>query len=650
MNALSHRRLRLCLLPRLFSLATRSFAALTALAASVARADEIADRLAGFEQRREQTFDVALERRFPAEPKTDPGGRVTRTPEWRRWALPRLQKAFIDLYRNRASAESSALVKLTADTLIASPARYMSGPSALYWEGALLTRLGGFFGAEGLVARDRLSPEAQRAVADLLWQWCEVNSLVSSADPRRAWEHSGTENHTIMRIMTAWAATHLLAGDARYRERQLADGFAPAEHHAAWNNFVKTWLREHGQRGLLVEIAAPGYSAVTVQCIYQFYDLADDPEVRRLAENFLHLWWADTAQELLDGVRGGSKARAGRGKGGDWNGHTDVCSMMAWYYFGVGAPGRGNLAPQIAQLTSSYRPPRLIAELALDAEGRGAFTWVSRRPGLTPPDYPYLPPQPGIPQGSSVWLDRQHGGILRYTYVTPHYTVGTSMVPNIPVERWAKISDQNRWSGITLAGSPEARVFAQCKLGPQDEEDEHRGASEHWSLQETNTLIWQKLRSGKDFGATQIYLPPLLQRSEDNGVIFARFGTAFVAVRPVLGGWKANGDRWLQLDEPFSPIVFETGCEADAGSFEQFRAAVLASKVKVDGGALHYERSRDGRRFTFFHGSDRTGEIDGRPIDFEPPFTYRSPFVEAAWPAGKVTLRYKGQTLELSFQ
>jgi hypothetical protein len=127
-------------------------------------------------------------------------------------------------------------------------------------------------------------------------------------------------------------------------------------------------------------------------------------------------------------------------------------------------------------------------------------------------------------------------------------------------------------------------------------------------------------------------------------------GKAYVAARPALGGYQRISEQWLKLDDEFSPVIFEVGREADYGSFEKFRASVLDAKLTREGDAMHYVRARDGRKFTFYPGSDRTGAVDGQPTDFDPPFTYRSPFMEGAWPAKKVTIRRGGQTLELDFQ
>lgn len=74
------------------------------------RADLVAERLAGFPERRDEAFAIALKRPFPREPRDNPEDRVSRSPEWRRWAIPRVQKALIDLYEQRDAAAASQLV------------------------------------------------------------------------------------------------------------------------------------------------------------------------------------------------------------------------------------------------------------------------------------------------------------------------------------------------------------------------------------------------------------------------------------------------------------------------------------------------------------------------------------------------------------
>ncbi|MES2693982.1 MAG: hypothetical protein V4773_10950, partial [Verrucomicrobiota bacterium] len=443
-----------------------------------------------------------------------------------------------------------------------------------------------------------------------------------------------------------------LAASPTYREREFGDGFRPAERYAAETNFAKYWLGERGQRGLLVEIASGSYSMVTLQNWYNYRDFATDPELRRLAENLITLWWADCAHELLDGVRGGGKAREGRGRGDDWSGHGGAAAVLSWYYFGVGQSTSPHVGGYLPLLTSDYRLPDVIYELATDVAGRGSYVYESRRPGLAIPQYTFAP-QPQTERALHQhfhWIDRERGGILRTTYATPDYILGCNMVDDVPAERWTAISASNRWAGAILRGHPDARVFAQSDVDTPDRYGNARGANEHGTLQDKQTLIWKKLHQSRNHLGTKIYFPALLKPLEEKGVIFGQQGKAYVAARVASGGFKQAEAPWYKLDDEWAPVIIELGSEAEHGSFEKFRASVHAAKLTRDGEALHYVRATDGRKLTVYLGSDRVGEVDGKAVNFEPAFTYRSPFMSGGWPAEIVTIQKGGRRLELDFR
>ena len=616
---------------------------------SAAGADDL-----GFGRRRDQAFARGMElaQKLPPEPKREEKSRTSQQPDWRRWAIPRLQVAFLQLHAGRDVAAANELIVTACRTLLADTGRYTGGPSGLHWSVSPLLRTYFLFGPGGRLAPDRLSPDARAALEELLFRWVDQETRIDEADPRRVWESWASENHSAMRRGLAWGASAILAGSPAYREREFADGFRPGERHAAETAYAKRWLSEHGQRGLLVEIASGSYSAVTLQNWYNYRDFAADPELRRLAEELLHLWWADCAHELLDGVRGGSKAREGRGRGDDWNGHAGANAALSWYYFGVGQETGPHLNTYLALLTSDYRLPDVVVDLATDVTGRGSYVYESRRPGLAVPQYT-LAPQPQTPRALHShfhWVDRERGGILRYTHVTPDYILGGSMVADVPAERWTGISASNRWSGAVLRGHPDARVFAQCDVDAPDRYGNARGSNEHGVLQETRTQVWKKLHASRNHLGTRVYFPALLQPQERDGVVFGRIARAYVAVRVAAGGWKREDERWLRLDDEYAPVILECGSTAEDGTFEDFQRSVLAGRIARAGDALHYVRAKDGRRFTVFPGSDRVGEIDGRAVDLEPAFTYRSPYVRGAWPAGTVTIEKGGRRLDLDLR
>ena len=58
-------------------------------------------------------------------------------------------------------------------------------------------------------------------------------------------------------------------------------------------------------------------------------------------------------------------------------------------------------------------------------------------------------------------MDGSEGQMVRYSYVTPEYIMGSWMLD--PDVQYAAINTQNRWQGVIFATDMNARVFPQCE-------------------------------------------------------------------------------------------------------------------------------------------------------------------------------------------
>ncbi|MES2693983.1 MAG: hypothetical protein V4773_10955, partial [Verrucomicrobiota bacterium] len=176
-------------------------------------AEDAAAREAAFVQRREATFTRGLElaKKLPALPKQKWQSTTSQQPEWRRWAIPRLQVAFLQLQGGREVAAANELIVETFETLGKDTARYTGGPSGLHWSVSPILRIYFLFGPEGKLAKGRLSAKALAAMEKVLWSWVEHETRIDDADPRRAWESWASENHAAMHHGITWGATAILA-------------------------------------------------------------------------------------------------------------------------------------------------------------------------------------------------------------------------------------------------------------------------------------------------------------------------------------------------------------------------------------------------------------------------------------------------------
>lgn len=501
----------------------------------------------------------------------------------------------------------------------------------LHWMGGVLYRIYGRFGPGG-TAENRLDEDTSDSIWHLFANWARSQSKLADANPEQTWHIWGSENHSAQRDASAWAAARMIAArmaaaDPRRRTYRYDDGSTADEQIAAWRRFLKRYFRERIKRGMLVEISPSGYGSRTLQGWHNIHDFTDDPELKTLAQAALDVWWAEWAQEQLDGMRGGGKTRLYPGV---WAlSHSDRNRAMSWFYLGQGWPAHQHeTLPVIA--TTEYRLPLVVMDIALDPEGRGEYACQSRRLGR---HLSYeLSQSLSTPQTPSYVVDPEYGGIVRYSYCTPDFIMGTLMLENRPTTYWTNISQQNRWHGVIFAGRRDSVLYPRC-LGDRST------YNEQWSIQNKGTLIAQKLRSAlaRDM---RICFSKDLEPHEDHGWIFARAARAFAAVKVVQGAWHWDDARWLRLEKEYSPVIIEVTRSQDYDNdFESFKSAVVKQTVELRDGVLQYRGLGDSGNFTFYTESDRTPELNGKPIDFAPDFAFDSPFMKEAWTSGVVHIQ-----------
>ena len=507
---------------------------------------------------------------------------------------------------------------------------------SFYWPADVLCRLVELFGQKGTRASGRMTTETEAVALEMMWLYCQDNSRLANADWKgnKTWHIWESENHHIQGFSTVWHFLRFLGDTLEYRARELADGANAGQHYAAWTDYCKEYLRERVRKGLFVEMANKGYGVMTLKGIYNFHDFADDPELRRLARCVLDLYWATWAEEQIDGVRGGGASRVYQGPMSQFR-DGDGIGRLAGFYFGRGtdkAP-RDN---ELTVLTSTYRMPLVVMDLALDTEGRGVYEIRQRRLGLVEEGY-YKP--------KDYRMLTDNGGIVRYSYCTPELIIGTAMLEARPFEDWAMISSQNRWHGVIFAGHEDARIFPQCQ-------SKKTTYNQQWSVQRKGTLIAQKLRGSKKAGAMRVWFskPGLTNRVERDGWVFVESKGAYAAVRPAQGGhtWAAAGPKargqWLRCRDEWAPVIIDVARKATADSYESFQESVVAAELRIENRVLTY-RGIGGDAFTFYVDQRKSPEVTGEPVDYAPPLVFDSPFIRSEWDSGRVVLRKGTRTL-----
>lgn len=519
-----------------------------------------------------------------------------------------------------------------------------------------LVKLCRLYGPDGSRTKGLISEETYQVILKTLWAWASVKSRISDAEVKESqtWTTRSSENHHANFFSSCWATSMFLSGVPEYRDRKFEDGHTAGEHFNAWTAYLREYYRQRGSKGMTVEIDSPSYASATLSAAYTVYDLATDPDLKLRAGAYITLYWALWAQQQLDGVSGGAKARCYP----DAATHgTDFIRRAAWYVMGVGDPGFVHTS-MLPFVTSSWRMPDVVRDMALDPDGRGIYEVVERRPGLM---------RPGSQKEDSLCpLNPDFGGIVRYGYCTPDFIMGSLLFEARPSGDWASISSQNRWHGVVFRGATDARIYPYC-------ETEKSSYNQQWAVQHKGTLIAQKLKTSVHADGLRVWFSKegLSVPVKAGDWYFAESEAAWAAVRVVSGGTeflpdapaskknaepaepgeeggRPTGGVVLKCDDDFSPVIIEVARKADFPTLAAFQKAVQALPLALENGTLSHT-GLSGDRFTFFTGQDRPPEINGHPVNYAPAKVYDSPFVQSDWASGRVTIQKGGRKLSLDF-
>jgi hypothetical protein len=594
-----------------------------------------------FETRRDAAFEALRAKPLKVAEKRAPLG-PGRAPYTRHYTYSITDFAMRAFWLNDQVDIANTALAENCDYYIASRAA-RDDRDSFYWAIDVVLRMVEFYGENGTRVAGRLSSETEAKVYEMMWLYANDHADLSKAEYAlsKTWHVWESENHHLQIFSTLWQFNKLLKDAPTYRDRTFADGHTPAEHYAAWTAYAKEYMRERARKGLFIESANGGYGFMSLKGIYSMYDFAEDAELKALAGKLLDLYWATWGEESIDGVRGGGKSRLYQG-GSSRVGTYGIYPLL-WFYAGIGKSVSlsGNF---FTPLTSDYRLPLVVLDLMLDTEGRGVYEIRQRRMGLVqegfygPPDY-------------RMRTDR--GGIVRQSYCTPDFILGTQLLEARPHEDWAMISSQNRWHGVIFRGHPNARIFPQCKAPGNT-------YNQQWSVQSKGSLIAQRLPEGTHARGTQAMRvwfseAGLTNRIEADGWSFVEADGAYAAVRPARGGcgWNVgedpNGGDFLVMEDANTPVIIEVDRKANHASYEAFRVAVTQLPVDWDGDTLHYRGLSDD--LLTLHADYAMGpEVNGRPIDYAPEMVFDSPFVRSEWNSGLVTVRKDARELVLDFR
>lgn len=513
---------------------------------------------------------------------------------------------------------------------------------SFHWHGEQVMRLIEMYGPKGTAHAGRLTAETEALCLKPVWEYVKANSSLKEAEHEksRTWNIHGSENHHIMDFTVHWHFAKYAKDLPEYKDLEIKAGGTLAEHYQAWSEYFVAYARERARKSIGVEMMSDHYNSVWLKGIYNYRDFGE-PEVSKAAGMLLDLYWAYWAQEQIGGVSGGGKSRISFHEAIMPNPEYGT-QALAWLYFGIGEKPAVHGQDVNASL-SDYHPPAVVADIALDVVGRGRYEVRQQPQGLST----------GKKNPNS--MGKGSGGILRYSYCDPAFIIGSPMTEARPTKDWLPISSQGRWQGVIFAHPREARIVPTVRPG------NIRGLNNQWSAQSKGSLIVQKLKDSEGGKEMIVWMSEagFSDPVEEGGIVFleAEAG-AYAAVRAVRGGYKFNKEIYtikkpegyvyktnagttMVMEDEYSPVIVEVMAKTDIGSLEAFKAKVKSCELRMEGPVLHYQTVY-GDKMTFDSSYQAIPTINGEPINYAPPKVLESPFLNADYDRGVVTIQ-KGE-------
>jgi hypothetical protein len=570
-----------------------------------------------------------------------------------------------------------------------------------YWsltDNQWLYRLYYSFGSKGSVSPGRLYPRTEKALLELLWKRMKYKDDILLTR-WSTWWMSGSENHDIVGKVSSLISSQIFMTEPEFMNRIYPDlghgggyefwfhsmygtesdhgpkprgnykdgkDYTASDHYDAWLKFFHEFFTQRAKKGFFLEVASPGYMAISVSYLTDLFDLCKDPSLKQMAEKFLDAIWADWAVDQINGVRGGAKTRVKNGT--IWE---DAMYVQSRFYFGGKGSAQGTY---FTQLLTNYKLKPILWSIALDRQGLGEFAYVSRKPGEEENTWPR-------PLGTErTMLCDTESRFVRYSWITPDYILGCQM--DHPAAVHSHLSVQARWLGITFKGENGPRIYpSDAAVNTRGWTNEHALCravqSEHVMLVQQTRRFFQvnpdwypsKLMIGNDYG---IYIGDAHdQVLEKQGWIFVEHGDAFAAVRVVSGNDNVPGThselledtytwspdkKMIYLNNKYAGMIFETSRRVHHKTLEAFMDDILDNLLVLDKTVvagfhiLRYRGCGEHAKEIYFNlANNEMPMVGGKRVNYAPDMLFDSPYIKSNYNSGMIHISKDDQELVLDF-
>lgn len=576
-------------------------------------------------------------------PMSKPNGTTVTEQIWGRssWSLAALTQ-------NRSSAEvnqANTYIQ-SIPTLAPIPVGDPDNFGGAFFQMPLITRLYMTFKDNPL-----LTQATKDALEGYMWDYLSnrhVNVDITPAQ-RSGWYQFNSENKdTVEKHALLLACEGLIESPNYGPDATLSNGKKLSEFRDFMQAFYVEYFRQRAREGMTYEVGSPAYLRLTLSSYYNLADFSRSPGLRKVAGDYLTLYWALKVQEYLPNSRmwGGGVIR--HEKSYIESASSESYSPMPYVYGWNDVFSRSH--PQLLNvMTSSYRPPAIVSAIASDANRPQTANQLLGTTGSG-----YLLTSRIWGRGTSGGSNFKHaifasdnsGNTRRDTWIHPNYNIGGFTFDQ--TEGQADYIDgnrQNRSMGIYFNSDRSARIIFHGE----------GSAADNASFMDINGVVGKdvlvgarSLRVHNSGNDTFIFISNILRSNlvNDSGWLFTKTADSYVGIYIANGTYievqSQDGSTMVELTDEWSPVVFQLGAAAEYGNnFEAFKASLKANAVSYSSGKLTYT-SEAGETFEMWANSTTVPKVNGVAVDLNPAKTYESPFLNAYHGLNTMTISYPG--------
>lgn len=281
---------------------------------------------------------------------------------------------------------------------------------------------------------NQLKNQDQELLLNYFWRQFETRFTENEGQPANTpadtWRWANdSENHLFTKQSTYLLVSQILKEVSPYNTYTI-DGKNAEQIYQEWRTHWHHRLDEYLKGGLIIEAAAAGYLKYTYASILNIADFSADAELSLKARTLIDMILANAAIESLPNhARGGSKSRKGSLSGIE----QDSTVTLARTYLTNNV--LGDIFGAVVS-TSGYYPSEAIINLWLNASQSKHYEVYGARPGVL--------------HTNTLDVDADNS-VLRYSYVTPDYVMGSAMI-EAGKREYAEVTAEARY--LSLVGRP----------------------------------------------------------------------------------------------------------------------------------------------------------------------------------------------------